>query len=131
MKSLIDVMAKSLYDCIHNQVKSVKFMAINYREKNEDGSYKRYEKTIPASENDVELYAAFPQLWGSTALGFSGGIGGSAMTEAYTTIFRYDNSFYVYFGGNFAYAVDKPNETFYNDIQDRNMKPTGECKKYE
>ena len=131
MKSLIDVMVKSLYDCIHNQVESVTYMATDYTKKTANGSYTLYEKTIPASENDVELYAAFPQLWGSTALGFSGGIGGAAMTEAYTTIFKYDNLFFVYFGGDFAYAVDKPNETFYNDIQDRNMKPTGECKKYE
>ena len=131
MKNLIETITRSYYDCIHNQVKTITYNAVNYREKDENGEFKRVEKTIPASENDVELFAAFSQMWGSTALGFSGGIGGSAMTEAYTTIYRHHNNFYVYFGGRFAYAIDKPNETFYTDVKNHDMKSTGECKKYE
>lgn len=42
----------------------------------------------------------FPQTWGSTALGF-GGIGGQAITNAYTIIVECDHTGYraVYFGG--------------------------------
>jgi hypothetical protein len=48
----------------------------------------------------------FPQLWGSTALGY-GGIGGSAMTSAYTIIITYHNYYCVYFGGGrLAYMID-------------------------
>lgn len=49
----------------------------------------------------------FPQTWGSTALGF-GGIGGQAITNAYTTIVECDHTGYraVYFGGGkLAYLV--------------------------
>lgn len=48
----------------------------------------------------------FPQTWGSTALGF-GGVGGQAITGAYTVIVechRTGNRA-VYFGGRFAYLV--------------------------
>lgn len=47
---------------------------------------------------------AFPQMWGSTALGF-GGIGGAAMTTAQTyVVFTYESVF-VYFGSRFAYEL--------------------------
>lgn len=50
----------------------------------------------------------FLQGWGSTALGY-GGIGGSAMTDAYTVVVSYGHrQFCVYFGagGVLAYKVD-------------------------
>lgn len=54
------------------------------------------------------LVTAFPQLWGSTALGF-GGIGGSAMTTAYTVVVESSvvGQRAVYFGssGRLAYIV--------------------------
>lgn len=49
----------------------------------------------------------FPQTWGSTALGF-GGIGGQAITNAYTIIVECEHTGYraVYFGGGkLAYLV--------------------------
>lgn len=48
----------------------------------------------------------FLQAWGSTALGF-GGIGGRAITEAYTVVVTSNNDGIsaVYFGGRFAYMV--------------------------
>ena len=80
----------------------------------------------------------FTQTWASTALGF-GGVGGSAMTTKYTTVFRtqlipiypdslFDNDviFYtVFFDGEFAYIIqsdNKRNEKIEEDIQRRDMK---------
>ena len=47
---------------------------------------------------------AFPQTWGSTALGF-GGIGGSAMTTAQTYVVTVQGRVLVYFGSRFAYEI--------------------------
>ena len=51
----------------------------------------------------------FNQLWGSTALGF-GGLGGAAMTNAYTVVLRGpDGSIAVYWNGGFAYLIEAAN----------------------
>lgn len=56
-----------------------------------------------ASEVDVVL---FSQMWGSTALGY-GGLGGAAMTEAYTVVVMTREVACVYFGcGRLAYKVE-------------------------
>jgi hypothetical protein len=64
----------------------------------------------------------FPQMWGSTALGF-GGIGGAAMTSAYTVIVfgcnRTDAC--VYFNGGLAYHIKAPNKQFYDDMAAQSM----------
>ena len=89
----------------------------------------------------------FTQTWSSTALGF-GGVGGSAMTTKYTTVFRtrlipiypdslFDNYviFYtVFFDGEFAYIIqsdNKRNERIEEDIKKRQMKSVREAKDYE
>ena len=79
----------------------------------------------------------FPQTWASTALGFPG-VGGSAMTRAYTTVIsmiltnrssittntiesspEYHG---VYFDGRFAYLIiGQPTEKFFEDLKERNM----------
>jgi hypothetical protein len=56
----------------------------------------------------------FPEVWGSTALGF-GGMGGASMTPAYTVIVSRPNVAAVYWGGGFAYAVEHT-EAFVADI---------------
>lgn len=64
----------------------------------------------------------FPQTWGSTALGF-GGIGGQAITTAYTTIV-YDVSkkvYVIFFDNKFAYMVESPNDKFIKDMYNRQM----------
>lgn len=53
---------------------------------------------------DFEWYA-FPQVWGSTALGL-GGFGGQATTTAQTFIVLGHSEAYIYFGGRFAYKTD-------------------------
>ena len=79
----------------------------NYGEYQEwlKSAYDEYERKPYAHE--LFVYAMFPQTWSSTALGF-GGIGGQAMTDAYTIVIgcNYNYVYCVYFGGRFAYALD-------------------------
>ena len=65
----------------------------------------------------------FPQIWGSTALGFSG-IGGQAMTNAYTTVVEDINSNYygVFFGTRMAYIIKDLNQIFFTDMYNHSMK---------
>lgn len=59
----------------------------------------RFLHVIGKRIEEVTLEAVtFPQLWGSTALGF-GQIGGDAMTNAYTTIIQelQENIYGVFF----------------------------------
>lgn len=65
----------------------------------------RVYKTRRPTVDDVEV-VMFPQTWGSTALGY-GGMGGAAMTPAYTVIVTCRNVSCVYFGGRrLAYSID-------------------------
>ena len=67
----------------------------------------------------------FPQTWGSTALGF-GGIGGQAMTPAYTVIVQDGvGPAAVYFGGRLAYVIKRPNAKFYDDRARQAMRGCG------
>jgi len=70
---------------------------------------------------DVEMYM-FPQIWGSTALGF-GGAGGQAITTAYTTVVTDIHYGYygVFFGEGLAYLVAKPNHDFFEDLRKGQM----------
>ena len=74
----------------------------------------------------------FEQTWGSTALGF-GGIGGQAMTSAYTTVIQdvYSGWYGVFFGERLAYKIKKPNQKFNEDVLHRNMKPAYQCGVYK
>jgi hypothetical protein len=67
----------------------------------------KIKKTRRVYDYEVEV-VMFPQTWGSTALGY-GGIGGSAMTTAYTVVVSYNGYYCVYFGssGRLAYTVDR------------------------
>lgn len=70
---------------------------------------------------EPELHV-FPQIWGSTALGF-GGIGGQAMTSAYTTVAvdEYSGFCGVFFGTRMAYLIKKPNQKFFEDMKNERM----------
>jgi hypothetical protein len=80
------------------------------------------EKTRKHTFYDLTLYNMFPQTWSSTALGF-GGIGGQAITSAYVCVIQSNlvGGYAVYFGGRFAYMIDRPNEKFIEDIQRHRM----------
>ena len=82
---------------------------------------------------EVGVYAMFPQTWGSTALGF-GGIGGQAITDSYTVVIESLQilGFCVYFGGRFAYRIDKPNDQFWKDIAEHTLSEvSGAQQRYE
>jgi hypothetical protein len=68
---------------------------------------------------DFSVYAMFPQTWGSTALGH-GGIGGSAITSAYTVVLECVelSEMLVYFGSGFCYKVNMRSENFDVFIKD-------------
>ena len=93
----------------------------------------RVVKKTRHTEYNLTVKAMFPQVWGSTAMGF-GGIGGAAITTAYTTVVEsdIDASCCVYFGGQFAYCIERPNEQFFEDLMKQQMtKVTGAKKRYE
>lgn len=93
----------------------------------------RITKKRRHSEYDLTVKAMFPQTWSSTALGF-GGLGGQAITAAYTIILEsdIDSSCCVYFGGRFAYHIEQPNELFREDMSKQNMsKVAGAKTRYE
>ena len=80
------------------------------------------EKSRKHTLYDLTVYAMFVQTWGSTALGF-GGIGGQAITSAYVSIIESNllGQFAVYFGGQLAYVIERPNKKFMEDIARQQM----------
>lgn len=80
---------------------------------------------------NFELYM-FPQTWGDTSLGFSG-IGGQAITTAYTTVIIESNSNYygVFFGERLAYVIKEPNNMFCEDVQNMKMSNVAHSGKYK
>lgn len=73
----------------------------------------------------------FPQVWGSTALGFSD-IGGQAMTSAYTVIVEdsYSGYYGVFFNTRLAYMIKNPNQKFFEDMQNYRMRSVSESGLY-
>lgn len=99
----------------------------HYRATKED---RRIEKKRRPAIRDITVAAMFPQIWGSTALGF-GGVGGAAMTAAYTIVLECEGRYTVYFGGRFAYLIDRPNPAMIEDIALKQMASVAEAGKYE
>ena len=100
----------------------------HYRITKED---RRITKTRNHREEDFSVEAMFPQTWASTALGF-GGLGGAAMTTAYTIILKsdYGLGYCVYFQGRFAYRIDQPNDRFFQDINNKQMACVKDAENY-
>ena len=96
---------------------------------------KEEEKDDSPCDFDVVM---FPQLWGSTCLGFdrtktgATAIGGSALTKAYTTVFHEKNRdiFFVFFDGRIAYRVDHATDLFYSDMRNHCLKSISEAMKF-
>lgn len=84
------------------------------------------DKRLPVvrrpTTRDFIVYAMFPQTWGSTALGH-GGIGGSAITSAYTVVLECaeTSELLVYFGSQFCYKVNMRSENYSKFVEDCNM----------
>lgn len=128
----------NLADCIaHAQYEG--FSDIEY-EKRDWEEYKKTQKDIRIlakrrpTTRDFEVYAMFPQTWGSTALGH-GGMGGASVTSAYTIVLHcYATSeFLVYFGHEMCYKVNRNSsklEVFLEDIKNQNLAAKRESSKY-
>lgn len=93
---------------------------------------------IPATrrptQRDFGVYTMFQQTWGSTALGH-GGMGGAAVTTAYTIVIECYNTqeWLVYFGGMFCYKVSmsSPNRlTFVEDCANHCLESKRKSGKY-
>ena len=89
---------------------------------------KKEYKNIRYSEFKFKM---FPQILESTALGF-GGVGGSAITSAYTTVVsdKHTGWYGVFFGEKLAYIIFKPNYEFFIDITRESMVECSKKEKY-
>lgn len=85
--------------------------------------------TTENADNELEWYS-FPQGWSDTSLGF-GGAGGQMMCGAQTVIVGNLYRYGVYFGGRFAYLVERPNETFFEDMHNWKMADIRRSGKYK
>lgn len=79
----------------------------------------------------------FPQMWGSTCLGFdvdengTAMIGGSAMTEDYTTVMHEitTDTYFVFFGSKICYMIENANEQFFEDLKNHRLERLSVAKK--
>lgn len=112
-----------LADCIaHAQYEG--FSSIEYENRNwelyrETGEDVRIKSLRRPTTRDFGVYAMHPQTWGSTALGH-GGMGGSAVTTAYTIVLECyaTQEFLVYFGGQMCYRVNRNSKNINAFIED-------------
>ena len=127
-----------LADCIaHAQYEG--FSSIEYENRNwevyrETGDDVRIKSLRRPTTREFGVYAMFPQTWGSTALGH-GGMGGAAMTTAYTVVLecQHTQEFLVYFGGQYCYKVSmsSPNRlTFVEDCANHCLESKRKSGKY-
>jgi hypothetical protein len=97
-----------------------------------DDDFKERVKNIISKNKALETsMTMFLQLWESTVLGFEG-IGGQAITGAYTTVIwctRHD-AYAVYFDKEFAYLLKNPNKVFFNDMLNHRMARVSKAKEY-
>ena len=99
---------------------------------NKTKEHKTLKKTRRHSQHDIVVAGMWDQAWGSTALGF-GGIGGQAITVAYTIVLesQYGGGHCVYFGGRFAYHIKRPTDAFREDMACGRLKEVSERSIYE
>jgi len=99
----------------------------------------KYTRRLPGEEKSEEAERrpelwetavySFPQSWESTALGF-GGIGGSSITTAQTTVVIHNCSAAIYFSTRLAYVVRDFTHVLMEDIGKCNMARCGKQGKY-
>lgn len=126
MQALHSALAHAVYGGVFPDVTYEDRDWEHYRKTKED---RRVMKTRKVDPRDVIIEAMFPQTWGSTSLGFSG-IGGQAITSAYTVVIECSETYAVYFGGQFAYSISFPNGMFFQDLRDRMLAKQSESGKY-
>jgi hypothetical protein len=128
-----------LANCIaHAQYQG--FADIEYEDRDwqhyrDTGEHKAIAKTRRPTTRDFGVYAMFPQTWGSTALGH-GGMGGAAVTTAYTVVLECmrTQEFLVYFGGQYCYTVSISSaniQAFAEDCRNHCLESKRKSEKYE
>ena len=93
--------------------------------------FKEVQKSKECFKLDYKYYM-FPQIWGSTSLGFDGEVGGCAMTTAYTTVVHevHTDTYAVFFSERFAYFVYDATDIFLEDLKNGYLKSVKESKVY-
>jgi len=130
-ESPLEILHRALGSALYKDFSDIKYLSLDhfkYREavnlakdkgdptpSNTLPEYQTEKTRRPVESHDIFVAGMFVQGWGSTALGF-GGVGGQAMTDAYTIILECHGEYAVYFGGVFAYLVKNPNQTFHDDV---------------
>lgn len=134
ISSSIDHLVSSIAHAAYEGLSDIEYEDRDWEHFRKTKEHRTVKKVRKHTVGDVDVYAMFAQTWGSTALGF-GGLGGAAMTPAYTVVLKSaiaENGFCVYFAGRFAYRIDRPNPMFFQDVANHNMAFTNEAKdKYE
>lgn len=96
---------EALASAVHRDLPDVSYQTKDWVKSKEQGVdvFRDHVRRPFGSEVEVMI---FNQIWGSTALGY-GGLGGAAMTNAYTTICTHAGVYCVYFGqyGVLAYKI--------------------------
>ena len=114
--SPIDAVAAATFHAAHIAFSDVHYLtrdwaaleglSMDERRKIQLDDYPMLNKVRRPNISEIQVTAMFPQTWGSTALGF-GGIGGAAMTPAYTVVVTGpSNQVAVYWAGQHAYTID-------------------------
>jgi len=109
----IESMAEAIHRACLIDLPNVQYRYRKPKDKEEEIRERRPDK------QECRVYH-FPQVWSSTALGF-GGIGGAAITEAYTTVVVLNDVACVYFDGRLAYRIDDFNDTFIEHLKNQKM----------
>lgn len=129
MSNPFDALHTALASAVHRDMPDVEYETRDWNEyKKDKDNIVMIRKVRRPYVHELEV-DMFPQGWGSTALGYPG-IGGQAMTSAYTVVISYEqHKFCVYFGagGALAYYVDlnmlsrTGRDSFMNDLHDHCM----------
>lgn len=124
MTDIFTSLAFAVSRALDHDLPSVKYK----RPFHKDGERTLVDAERRPHQGEIDVYH-FPQVWGSTALGF-GGIGGQAMTSAYTTVVVEGANVAVYFSGRLAYVVVNPNDEFFRHLSSHNMAEVGKSSQY-
>lgn len=106
---------------------------------NYDNIIKNIKEKCPnlKDKNFMPRFDTFIQMWGSTCLGFDVDddgtpmMGGSMMTEAYTTVCQLSDTLWIVcFNEEPCYAVTNPTDVFYEDVKNRCVASKSQSKRY-
>lgn len=127
--SPIASLAYALVNALRDDLPQIEHREIDYsRPADANGRRPTHSVWRRPQEHEVDVFM-FPQAWPDTTLGF-GGIGGQAITKAYTIVVMCDNSAAVYFAGRLAYIIPSVNRRFLQDLRDQNMAPKYQSGQY-